>query len=351
MEEENLIRMNRGEQRPLLPHREIHDESESSGWESLHHESQCSSAIIHTLRGSWNKPHVRARIGPAAHLIRDAAMDLDAENPSEGAYDPYHARHKNDTWRNVLSLLCHRVCAYPPVVKLFNLVAWAMLFLTFIEPPYWCLANEQSTERSCASLLSARGVPAGAEENEIASEVEYYPNAHAMLVDEATSRQIECVLVAILFGVVLLRIGRDGLSLTRYLRKGPARWNRLAQLASLSFIAYGLWTDHASYCPYARLAIVMSLDNFGFQRELRDLVEVLPRVFQILALLSLLILFYGWFGTLLFANTMEGKTSFSNLVEAIVRTLPAAFSKPMAIHHSSFPFISSGRCGCVLQQV
>ena len=313
--------MSRNEHQPLLPPIEENEETDSSEWELLNANSKYSS-FVHSAIGSWNKPHVRARIGPAAHLIRDAAMDIDAENPSNGAYDPYHSRHAHNTWRNATSVLCRRLCAYRPLVTLFHLAAWTMLILTFIEPPYWCLASQENPERSCARLLKAKGIPAGAD-NESTDQVEYYPNSQAMLLDEGRSRTIESVCVGFVFMVVLLRIGRDGISLTRYLRKGPAQWNRLIQLLALCFIAAGLRTDHVSYRPYARLAIVMSLDNFGFQRELRDLVEVLPQVFQILALLSFLILFYGWFGTLLFADTVEGETSFSNLMESVVSIHPA----------------------------
>lgn len=318
--------MSRNEhQRLLAVPREENEETDSSEWELLNNNSIYSTNLIHNLRGSWNKPHVRARIGPAAHLIRDAAMDVDAENPSKGAYDPYHSRHAHYTWRNDMAILCRRLCAYQPLVTLFDLAAWTMLLLTFIEPPYWCLGSQENPERSCARLLTARGIPAGADNEE--DEVEYYPNSHAMLLDEGQARKIESMCVCFVVIVVFLRIGRDGISLTRYLRKGPAQWNRVIQLLALCFIAAGLWKDHVSYRPYARLAIVMSLDNFGFQRELRDLVEVLPRVFQILALLSFLILFYGWFGTLMFANTEEGKNSFSNLIESVVSTHPAVFTQ------------------------
>lgn len=320
------------EHQPLLVSREENAEENCSESEAHKIKSRYtntfSSTLMDRLEKLCNKPYVRARVGTAAHLIRDAAMDIDAENPSEGAYDPYHSHHPKHSWRNVTSVLCRRLCVYQPLLTLLNFVAWTMLLLTFIEPPYWCRRSEENPERSCAILLRAKGVPVGVEnEAEIAVEVEYYPNSHAMLIDEGQSRQIESICVFVVIVFLLLRIGRDGFSLKCYFRKGPARWNRVIQLVSLCFIVAGLWKDHFGYRPYARLAIVMSLDNFGFQRELRDLVKVLPRVFQILALLGLLILFYGWFGTVMFSNTVEGKISFSNLIESIVRSLPAPISQ------------------------
>lgn len=315
--------MSRAEHQPLLasPGEEI-DESHCLERESINDISENSKASYSSMfmdmfGKSRNKLH--HRVGPAAFLIRDAVMDIDAEHPSKGAYNSYYSRNPNGSLRNVASVACRRLCAYQPFVTLLNFAGWAMFFLTFVEPPYWCLGSEDDPERSCASLFRAKGISAGGADSDREDDVEYYPNSHSMLIDEEQSRKIESVCACVVFICILLRIGRDGFSLKRYLRNGPARWNRVVQLVALFLIVVGLGKDRFVYRPYARLAIVMSFNNFGFQRELRDLVEVLPRVFQILALLSLLMLFYGWFGTIMFANTEEGKDSFSNLIESLVR--------------------------------
>jgi hypothetical protein len=41
----------------------------------------------------------------------------------------------------------------------------------------------------------------------------------------------------------------------------------------------------------------------------------LPQIFYILALLALLVVFYAWFGVVLFYGTDQGKRDFSNLIE------------------------------------
>jgi hypothetical protein len=259
-------------------------------------------------------------VGPAAFQVRDAVMGYEAENPAEGAYDPYVNHSSEFLFRNAVSVICHRLCSYRPLIQIFQGTCWFLALLTFIEPPPWCQSGGVTDENNgrvhdCQALLSARGAPA---DNSTDTHVEYYPNSQSLLVTKSESHRIEALCMALICSYLILRVGRDGMSLSRYLRQGPSRWNRVVQLLSLFLLTVGLATGHTMHHAYVRLALVMTLNNFGTQREIRALIGMIPDVSQILVLLALLILFYAWFGTVMFLGTEEGNLHFPSLVEGMV---------------------------------
>ena len=262
-------------------------------------------------------------VGAAAFLIRDAVVGQDVENPAEGNYDPYDPRVAHDEFRNTVSIVCHRLCSYRPLVRLLQSTCWLLVILTFIEPPDWCRPSYQTMEDGsivespgCPELLAAEGIPAGDSGSE--TTVEYYPSSHSMLVTRLQSHRIEAVCLLILYTYVCLRIGRDGMSLTRYLRPGISQMNRVVQLVCLVALTGGLLVGHTIHHAYARMGILLSMNQLGEQRDLRVLFRLVPKVFNVLALLGVLILFYGWFGTVMFLGSEEGLLSFSSLAEAMV---------------------------------
>ena len=261
----------------------------------------------------------RDGVGPAAFLIRDAVLGLNLENPAEGSYDPYAPTTANYKLRNKFSVFCHRVCASRFFIRSFHLSCWFLLLLTFFEAPSWCKDGNGEADlgavSNCKILLTARGIPAGGGEKE----VEYYPNSHALAVSASQSDWIEFVCVALISLGLFLRIGRDGMSLSTYFRRGTAQFNRVVQATCLISIAVGIVTGFSIHHPYARLLIAMSLNEAGFQRDLQTLFRILPSVLRILFLLALIILFYAWFGTVMFLGTAEGEESFPSLLEGMVR--------------------------------
>jgi len=248
-------------------------------------------------------------VGPAAFLVRDAILGEDYENPAEGAYDPYQSQDRK--FRNAVSVLCRRICSHQRYINLFHLSCWFLALLTFVEPPHWCRSDDTSS--GCAALLDASGASLDGTED-----VEYYPNSGLMLLNRSQSRLAEGILIGIILLFLLLRLGRDGLNMARYLRPGPSRLNRVVQLVSLGLISGGLMVEHTGHHAFARLAILVSLNQAHCQRDIDALIQMLPNVSQILTLLATLILFYAWFGIVTFLGTEEGELYFPNLLEAMV---------------------------------
>lgn len=282
-------------------------------------------------------------VGAAAFLIRDACCGdpLTVENPAEGTYDPY--QYPEAKLRNTVSVLCRRLCAYRPLVHLLHGTAWLLVVLTFLEPPHWCRDNNDNsitnTDNStnsngknsdsaqdangggCARLLTMTGLPADKiftlpGDNDSLDDVQLYPNSNSMFLTVSQSRSIEWMCLAIILIFILLRIGRDGMSITRFLRPGTSRHNRVAQLVCLIVMAIGLWTRRTHYQAYFRLALLVSYSTAA-QRDIQVVVRMFPKVVNILTLLFVFTLFYAWFGTVMFVGTPEGRQIFSSFVESL----------------------------------
>ena len=111
--------------------------------------------------------------------------------------------------------------------------------------------------------------------------VELYPNTNSMWLTLRQSRLFEAVCLAIIISVVLLRIGRDGMSLPRYLRPGAPQRDRIIQLICLTLLCVGLVLDskytetYTQFHPFYRIFLLTSFLG-GSQREIRVLVKMLP---------------------------------------------------------------------------
>jgi hypothetical protein len=114
----------------------------------------------------------------------------------------------------------------------------------------------------------------------------------------------------------LLRLGRDGMSLSRYFRAGQTRVNRLVQCASLLLLTVGLLADYRPHHPVARLVLLATFLP-GCQRDLQVLLKMVPEILNVLALLTIMITFYAWFGAVMFVDSQEGGQFFGSLVEAM----------------------------------
>lgn len=191
----------------------------------------------------FNYPGVSA----AAFLIRDAALGL-VQNPSEGAYDPYD--HPESPNLNAFSVLCRRVCSKRLFQQFIDLTVIVLLLLTFFEPPHWCRyfvregevvdVNYLMEDGRCKELMESRGPKIGSNGTEI---VEYYPNFHATFLTIAESQIIELICLTFLWAYFILKVGRDGLSLFRYFRLGPAHFARLSEFIGISLLSIGVIFD------------------------------------------------------------------------------------------------------------
>lgn len=351
----------------------------------------------------------RSHIGAAAFLIRDAVLGayhpvddpaaVMVEGGMTAVYDPhdYHHHHHPDDdettaancfvfFHATFCLWCRRWCNHWTLWYLLHCTMTCLILLTFVEPPHWCrdyyqenIVRENGGPKiaqpgggGCEALLTATGPPAttSTNDNSMAVDVDYYyPNAGTGLWLTVPQSQVtETILLVVIATILLVRIGRDGLSLRRYLRRSPVRTNRVTQLFCLLALATGLALEQGShpnlvalkytaqYHAYFRLFLLFSFLGRS-QREIRVLIDMLPvslvmvatpfcccfgfwfyllqltffcvgralsllfvvrqEVFKILVLLCVITLFYAFFGIVVFVGTAEGAQHFSNLVEAV----------------------------------
>jgi hypothetical protein len=78
----------------------------------------------------------------------------------------------------------------------------------------------------------------------------------------------------------------------------------------------GLLADYRPHHPVTRLVLLATFLP-GCQRDLKVLINMLPEIFNVLALLTIMITFYAWFGAVMFVDTVEGSQHFSSLVESM----------------------------------
>lgn len=245
------------------------------------------------------------------------------ENPAEGAYNPY--KDESKTFLNTVSIQCRRWCSNATFLRVLHTTVLFLLLLTFFEPPLWCRDR-------CDDLLHLQGMPAGSTSKE---QVAYlYPATRVIFLTTNQSMWIESFcLLAIAIGVVL-RIGRDGLSLERYLRKSAVRLNRITQLVCLLLLSVGIVGSNTTWNPYLRMIMALSFLTDS-QREIQVLIGMLPvrfvvsflgifshycilqEVFNVLVLLFAIMVFYAWFGVVMFVDSDEGNLLFPNLIEAM----------------------------------
>jgi len=215
----------------------------------------------------------RPGVGGAAFLIRDVVIGL-AENPADGAYDPY--RNSEEKYLNTISVICRRICSRRSVQQFVTVIILTLVLLTFVEPPAWCryLVREGevfdmehiSKEGRCEELMEASGPAIGSNETEI---VEYYPNWHAIFLKTDQQAQIiELVCLICLWAYFFLRVGRDGMSMRRYFRPGAARKTRIAEFTAVTYLSIGVIVEmamdinlHRPLKPYMRLLLFVSTNQ------------------------------------------------------------------------------------------
>lgn len=269
---------------------------------------------------------VEKGIVKAAFLIRDAVLG-DSENPSMGTYDPYE--NPEHSVRNLLSLVFRQILSHRSIRQISNAVVWTVALLTFVEPPRWCRDGYNGDEtQTCQVLFDMRGPAAGSEallsDNtnnttaniSIDGYVEYYPSTNSLLLTREQSNIIEWICISIFSLRILLLIGRDGCSLPRFLRRGPAQVIRLLQLLAIGSIVLGLWFDYTLFQPFARLILLGTILR-TLHQELHTTLQILPQVMNIFFMMFIYMIFWAFLGTVMFYDMDEGRESFSNLIESL----------------------------------
>eukprot|EP00934_Nitzschia_sp_Nitz4_P005854 Nitzschia sp. Nitz4//scaffold205_size38804//23986//26605//NITZ4_007646-RA/size38804-processed-gene-0.7-mRNA-1//1//CDS//3329541519//5844//frame0 len=251
-------------------------------------------------------------IGPAAHLIRDAVL---GERSPENWYDPYEDPDK--PLKNFLAVFCARLIGHRLMVRLLQGAAWLLVILTFTEPPAWCQSSEldilDDSELDsfgpCGVIMRARGVAVDGEEN-----VQLYPNASAMWLTPKQSHIIELACLGVIFFFMIAQLGSDGFEVSRFLEAGFLRNLRLFKLAMVLYLFTAVIVDWTALNPFFRL-MLLGAHLKAFQKELWSFFRMLPQVATILSILAIIIIFYGWFGAVIFYESKQGIRDFANLFE------------------------------------
>lgn len=242
-----------GEKMPLLSsfrknnsvtsNRSVHFGEESSRPESFRLVHHASSFIDHFTDSERDKALEKQGVGEAAFLIRDAVLGSEVENPAEGAYNPY--QNQDHVFKNAVSIVCRRVCAIRAVRRFTYAVVWMLVVLSVIEPPAWCfhipgLEGDAHTFTAghCPRIMALHGPPA--DDPDSGKDVQYYPNSAPFLLSRYQATILETFYLVMITLSILLKVGRDGLSLTRYLRKGRTRMTRLVEIFAVALLALGL---------------------------------------------------------------------------------------------------------------
>ncbi|KAL7471996.1 hypothetical protein ACHAXS_012301 [Conticribra weissflogii] len=256
-------------------------------------------------------------VGQAAFLIRDAVIGHQ-DAPYEGYYDPYS--NEDDKVRNAISVVCGRL-----VVQCRGfvvLVGWIMFSLSFFEPPHWCrdMTNLDLPEGAdvntngygtCEYLLYARGTTADGEEDQ-----QYYPNSISMLLTVSQTQIVELACLIVISMYMLVRFADDGFVPSLFFYPGQKRLRHTVQISVLVSLFAGNLAGGTKLNPLMRMLILGSFLR-SFQREFWTFLEMIPQMILVLSILAVIVVFYAWFGVVIFYGTPEGRESFPSLIEGI----------------------------------
>jgi hypothetical protein len=324
---------------PLLPNNSVHHQSQqrSSSNDSVVFRRSNSSIfrsttasdslrkvsnrILQSMSTSQREHAMTLGVGPAAFLIKDAVIGQQ-DAPYEGWYDPYNIVAENE-FRNVVSVLCGRLLAMTWVRRtLCFLPNWLLFVLSFIEPPQWCRDSDLEIADNnlhdslrdfgdCKVILGAYGVTADGNEMD-----QLYPNSNSMWVSVTQSMKIELACIFVVAFWMLLELGRDGMESRLFFYPGAKRVLHAFRCGLLACMLAGIVLENTTFNPFFRMSLLTShLRNF--QREVLVVLKMIPQIIYILAMLAIVVLFYAWFGVVLFYGTEQGDQTFPNLIEGI----------------------------------
>ena len=254
-------------------------------------------------------------LGPAARLIRDAVL---GERSPVDLYQP-DSEDEHHPWQSFVAIVCARLVAYRWINQVVQGRAWILVLLSFVDSPPWCQHNEDislvenatidGSYGTCGIILEATGTAVDGTED-----VHLYPNASSMWLTPGQSNLVEGVCLGVLVLFMGLEFGKDGLSLERYFQPGSLRTIRSFRLVFTMCLLFRLWIKDTTYSPFFRLFLLGTYLK-SFQKEVDSFIRLLPQAATILSVLVILIVFYGWFGVVIFYGSEQGARDFSNLIE------------------------------------
>jgi len=203
------------------------------------------------------------------------------------------------------------------------LTCWALFLLGFVEPPSWCreashldiIANQLAVSNKdeygdCEVLLRATGTAIDGQEDR-----ELYPSTNSMVLTFRESKYVEILGLCVVSFFMLLKLADDGFKLNLFFFPGKKRRLNTFRLTVLACLSFCTVIDAIEPKPILRMLLLASFLR-RFQKEFFTVVQMIPQMSAPLSILAIFILFYGWFGTVMFYQTEQGTESFPNIFES-----------------------------------
>jgi hypothetical protein len=266
----------------------------------------------------------RCQMGAAVLLLRDALLGTNEAEYDGGdthTDDEFFNSYEHNDLVHRFSLFSRRMLGQQQFAALVKMSLWALVALTFFEPPLWCLEGEE-----CRRLFSLRGDPAFVSDQDLfTTNVEYYPNFHSLLLTTFQAQMMELLCLVPVTIHVIFEFGMGGMSIRRYLRRASrtAAICRITRSIALLGLILGnliggafAWHRLVTVNQYWRIVLCVCFSK-DIIRELRTVIKLIPEVVHTFILFTIVLAFYAWIGTVAFYETDEGRQHFGNIVESM----------------------------------
>eukprot|EP00557_Chaetoceros_sp_GSL56_P008415 CAMPEP_0176506338 /NCGR_PEP_ID=MMETSP0200_2-20121128/16977_1 /TAXON_ID=947934 /ORGANISM="Chaetoceros sp., Strain GSL56" /LENGTH=835 /DNA_ID=CAMNT_0017905957 /DNA_START=250 /DNA_END=2757 /DNA_ORIENTATION=+ len=320
----------------------------------------CSPYLGQKKRNAWSLEETESlslftaenpNIQTAAFLLRDAIL-LAKSTSSFAHTDVFVSVNKPETLSSYStatsshkSRFFRRILTSSLVRAFLRLCMVGIVLLSFVEPPSWCRdfqggdgGGDVGGGGSCKAAMSAQGIPAFYSDSSSEVKIQpYYPNTGTVWFTEEQSIKIECFLVGMFllhtllclaaddfsienfFYIGVLRLELDTVSARRIRNASIFRWVRVLTLCLLvkGILSFSLMSNpERPFAVFLRMILFITYSE-GLQSEIMTVMEILPALFSVGLVLSMVIAFFGLVGVAAFYNTSEGSEHFSNLIEAL----------------------------------
>ena len=309
-------------------------------------EDSCSPGFGTNKKNAWDQDITdtltllaaeNPSIREAAFLLRDAVVL--GKSTSSFAHTDYLISMKSDQEHvsynsSGIPRLCRKILVNSFVEGFLRICTFALVLLSFIEPPSWCREFESGDSKGCEAALSMVGVPAFYSDESEAAIQPYYPNTKTTLLNPQQALQFEWFLVIVLLIHMVLCFGKDGFSLETFFNLNLARLEinpatkrkiriasifRYIRVITLILLIKGMisYEDGVSERFFAIPLRMLLFTTFfeTVQNEIMIVLNIIPALVSIGLVLAMIICLYGAVGVAAFYNTSEGSEHFSNFVE------------------------------------
>lgn len=279
-------------------------------------------------------------VSKAANLLRDVI--LLSKTSSELAHTDYSiSRLSRSNGKYVwLSGWCSKIVNHPFFLAVFHTCVFALMLLSFFEPPAWCRDfddGDTDSENGCELALSMKGVPAFYSDDSETRMQDYYPNTGTNILTVSQSLKLEWFFMIVILTHTTLCFGKDDFSLKNFFLIGSyqsfdldtltskylkvIRVVRIVRMGAIllllkGMIAYSFSSGIRPFAIFLRMILYITY-SYGVLRELLVAVEVIPSVLSVAAVLLMVNVFYALIGVASFSGTREGDEHFSNLIEGM----------------------------------